>query len=724
VGSRRWLGAHALVVLALLIGLVSPSPAFAVLTTFINEPFTGVTPPALPANWTGAPRDPNAHWFISTAHQVSGTRSAHAGLPSFPVDIRLVTKSFSTVGCVDFAQVNFQHRYAFDSDDAGDFEYSTDGGTSWTAVTIADVIVPGGTFTDLASAASNPFLGADGWVGTSTGYNPANNVFAPVSINLPAAVSGNANVKVRWRLGTDATSGTGDGWYIDDVQITCTGVGTLLGPENFDASTNLPTGWADDADKTSATYWETRTQSSNTFVRASITAQQFSSDLTTPSIDFSACTNGTQQLTFNHRYSFGVEGAGALFTSTDGTTFTRVPSAAFTAGGYNTANFNDPGHPLDNGPVWTGDSTGVNPAQTIPTDGAPFNGVTVNLPNANGAATYSILWRIGQNGTGGSPTVWDVDDVVVTCDVPAPPEIDVNETGFGNVQDDVSNVPYGTTNLGTPVSKTFTITNSGGTPLTLSNLAVTGTGFSIQTGFSSTNVAPAATSTFTIRMDATTAGNPAAVVSFDNNDTSENPFGFMVSGTVLSPGSPTGTGAAVPGVVLPGASTLLTVTVTPGINPTSTGLAVTVDLSAIGGSVAQAFNDTGTNGDASPGDNIFSFMATVGAGVAPGQKVLPATITDAQGRTAVTTIALTVTPNPAPPSGGVTQGTGTQGTGNQGTGNQGSSGGPGSTFIVCETVLTQPAPKGRAWSRSQIRPSAHRGPGSSSAICSRTARPS
>nr|AUN37118.1 putative sugar-non-specific nuclease NucA [uncultured bacterium] len=114
--------------------------------------------------------------------------------------------------------------------------------------------------------------------------------------------------------------------------------------------------------------------------------------------------------------------------------------------------------------------------------------------------------------------------------------------------------------------------------------------------------------------------------------------------------SPTGVGSANPNSVEPGNSTLLTVAVTPGANPTSTGLAVTANLIAIGGSATQTFFDNGTNGDVTAGDNIFSFQTTVAPGTSGGAKTLPATITDAESRSGNANISLTVLA-PAPPSG-------------------------------------------------------------------------
>jgi predicted extracellular nuclease len=128
-------------------------------------------------------------------------------------------------------------------------------------------------------------------------------------------------------------------------------------------------------------------------------------------------------------------------------------------------------------------------------------------------------------------------------------------------------------------------------------------------------------------------------------------FDGLGSHTVDGGGStnPTAVGAATPSSVPAGAGSLLTVTVTPGSNPVSTGIAVTGDLSAIGGSSTQSFFDDGTNGDAVAGNNVFSFGATVAAGTAPGAKSLPFGIADAEARSGSGAIALTVAEPPPPP---------------------------------------------------------------------------
>jgi predicted extracellular nuclease len=108
------------------------------------------------------------------------------------------------------------------------------------------------------------------------------------------------------------------------------------------------------------------------------------------------------------------------------------------------------------------------------------------------------------------------------------------------------------------------------------------------------------------------------------------------------PTNPTGTGAADPDMLKAGETSLLTVMVTPGANPTSSGLTVTCDLSAIGGSASQAFYDDGTNGDTAAGDNTFSYLATVDSNTSVGDKTLDCIITDAEARSGSASITVTV----------------------------------------------------------------------------------
>lgn len=112
--------------------------------------------------------------------------------------------------------------------------------------------------------------------------------------------------------------------------------------------------------------------------------------------------------------------------------------------------------------------------------------------------------------------------------------------------------------------------------------------------------------------------------------------------TVSTSMAPTATGLATPSSVGIGGTSLLTVTVVPGSSPASTGIAVMVNLSSIGGSANQLFFDDASNGDLIADDNVFSYSATVAAGTTLDVKSLPVSVVDAQLRSSNTDIALTI----------------------------------------------------------------------------------
>lgn len=136
-----------------------------------------------------------------------------------------------------------------------------------------------------------------------------------------------------------------------------------------------------------------------------------------------------------------------------------------------------------------------------------------------------------------------------------------------------------------------------------------------------------------LRILTTNAVGSDAMIGIDN---------ISVTGTGGGVVQLSGSGASNPTVVVPGNASLLTVHVTPANTPPSTGIAVTANLSQIGGSTTQTFFDNATNGDVTAGDNIFSLSYTVPLGTLGGSYNLPATITDAQVRTANTGIPIAV----------------------------------------------------------------------------------
>ena len=107
------------------------------------------------------------------------------------------------------------------------------------------------------------------------------------------------------------------------------------------------------------------------------------------------------------------------------------------------------------------------------------------------------------------------------------------------------------------------------------------------------------------------------------------------SGVITATSTPSNPAAVVSAGgsdVTNGQAVTLTVTVTPGASPASSGITVTGDLSALGGSATQAF--TAGSG------NTFTYPITVPTGLAGGAKTLNFSIADAQSRAATASLTL------------------------------------------------------------------------------------
>ncbi len=103
-----------------------------------------------------------------------------------------------------------------------------------------------------------------------------------------------------------------------------------------------------------------------------------------------------------------------------------------------------------------------------------------------------------------------------------------------------------------------------------------------------------------------------------------------------------GSATVTPSPVAPGGQIRFELTASPGDNPTSSGIAGTINLTEVGGSASQALFDNGTNGDTTAGDNVFTYTYTIPGGTTSGVKNVPWTLTDAQSRTASGTRAFAV----------------------------------------------------------------------------------
>jgi len=284
--------------------------------------------------------------------------------------------------------------------------------------------------------------------------------------------------------------------------------------------------------------------------------------------------------------------------------------------------------------------------------GATFKNDFIELFNRGASAVTVTGWTVQYAATGG--TTWTNSTALTGTIQPGHYYLIQEAQGAG-----------GTVNLPTP-DATGTIAMAAGAgkvALVNSGVALSGTGcpfaasvvdfvgYGTGTNCSETATAPTLTNT-TADLRASSGCTDTDNNASDFSAGAPNPRNSSSPAQSCGfPTNPSGVGAANPGSVLAGSSTLLTVAVTPGTNPTSTGITVSGDLTSIGGSATQQFFDDGTHGDATAGDNTFSFQATVAGGTSAGAKSLPTTIADAQARTGTATISLTVTVPSTNPSG-------------------------------------------------------------------------
>jgi uncharacterized protein len=261
------------------------------------------------------------------------------------------------------------------------------------------------------------------------------------------------------------------------------------------------------------------------------------------------------------------------------------------------------------------------------------DGVTVNLNgwSVQYASAAGTTWQVtplsGSLAPGQYFLIQESQGAGGTTNLPAP-----NATG---------NIAMSAT-AGKVALVSSTVALSGGCPVggALVDFVGYGTGTGGASCFEGTAAAPTLT-------------NTTANLRRNNGlqDTDNNSADFLTGApnprnTPVGVTNPSGAGAANPASVIQGGTTLLTVLVTPGANPTSTGIVVTGNLSGIGGSATEPFFDDGTNGDATAGNNTFSFSTIVTVTTAPGTKTLPISISDAQGRSGSATITLIVTAAP------------------------------------------------------------------------------
>ena len=247
------------------------------------------------------------------------------------------------------------------------------------------------------------------------------------------------------------------------------------------------------------------------------------------------------------------------------------------------------------------------------------------------------------------PHYWDADWVskgvseLLSLNLPDPP-VGVPEIAVsGNNQDIVDGASdstaangtnFGTASIGsTGPASTFTVSNDGSAALTLGDVTVPA-GFEL-VGALPASLPPGASATFSIQLVATAVGSYSGDVSFTNNDEdggagAQNPFEFLVTGTVANP----------PTVATPAAVTLNPVTgITAALgvlgadDAGESNLTYTWSTTSLpSGAGIPTFSDNGTN--TAKNTTVTFFQA--------GSYTFQVTITDTNGLTVTSTASIDV----------------------------------------------------------------------------------
>ncbi|MBK8040216.1 MAG: choice-of-anchor D domain-containing protein [Verrucomicrobiaceae bacterium] len=153
---------------------------------------------------------------------------------------------------------------------------------------------------------------------------------------------------------------------------------------------------------------------------------------------------------------------------------------------------------------------------------------------ADDQPTVFVRWVIGP--TDGSVTYpgWNIDDIVLLGDtIPPQPEIVLHDgatTAAPQITDEQAEViDFGFTSGGVPVTRSFTIANTGTLALTVSSITAP-SGFTVLNAPAS--VAAGSSSTFQVRFDANLAGIIEGSVIITSNDADEGSFDFPVKAAV------------------------------------------------------------------------------------------------------------------------------------------------------------------------------------------------
>jgi hypothetical protein len=162
---------------------------------------------------------------------------------------------------------------------------------------------------------------------------------------------------------------------------------------------------------------------------------------------------------------------------------------------------------------------------------APSTSLGASLSATVGSGTYYIAAR-GTSGYAnmGRYTLRGTLPATASA-VTGSPEIGVRLSGLELADGSIAN--FGTTRVGTAVSRTFTITNHGSSTLTLQSLSSTSmpAGFSLVGNITDTTLSAGQSTSFTIRFNAAVKGTFGGPIAVRSNDANESVFDLRLTAT-------------------------------------------------------------------------------------------------------------------------------------------------------------------------------------------------
>ncbi|MBI1310043.1 choice-of-anchor D domain-containing protein [bacterium] len=157
-----------------------------------------------------------------------------------------------------------------------------------------------------------------------------------------------------------------------------------------------------------------------------------------------------------------------------------------------------------------------------------------------GVSGTSLSARSYDPVTGSGSTSGDTGEYLLRVNESEAPEVVVAGLSSTSIEDGDSSpsttdgTSFGTVTVdGSTLSRTFTVSNTGTATLTTSGLSVPA-GYTVTEPLSA-SIAAGSSDTFTVRLDAATAGTKSGQISFTTNDSDETPYNFSITGSVQAP---------------------------------------------------------------------------------------------------------------------------------------------------------------------------------------------